>query len=168
MRFEEADAENLPYGDDEFDVAISCTVLEEGNAEQMLVELVRVTKRGGRIALVTRAIDVDWWVGLSLAEDLRRKLNANASKTGAGVGAHGCADASLYRRARDAGVKPIRMGPQFAAYRDGKRLEDVLARLASMLDESEYGRFAQSVEADRANGSLLVCEPFHCLVGEVA
>lgn len=167
LRFEEANAGSLPYADDEFDVAISCTVLEEGNAEQMLAELVRVTKSNGRIALITRAIDVDWWVGLSLPEELRRKLNANGPKTGAGVSAGGCADVSIYQRARNAGIQVIRMGPQFAVYRNRERLEDVLARLGSTLEEREYEQFVQSVEAGQAEDTVLVCEPFHCVVGEV-
>lgn len=167
IRFEQADGTQLPYGDNEIDVAFSSTVIEEAHADQMLAELARVTKPGGRIVAITRAIDVDWWVNLDLPEDLRRSLNVNGPKTGAGVSADGCADASLYLRAQDTGIKSLRMGPQFAPYRDGARLEDVLARLRSTLAESDLAAFSRAVDQGRSNGTLLVCEPFHCLVGEV-
>ena len=88
-------------------------------------------------------------------------------KTGAGVGTDGCADASLYTRAQRAGIKPLRMGPQFASYREGERLEDVLARLGSTLSGDDRDAFNRALEDGRSNGTLMVCEPFHCLVGEV-
>ena len=167
IRFEQTDAEQLRYRDNEFDIAISCTVMEEGDADRMLTELARVTKPGGRIVIVTRAIDVDWWVNIELPEDLKRKLHAYGPKTGAGVGAKGCADGGIYLRVMHAGVKPVEMGPRFAAYRDGGRLEDVLARLASALSSSEKKAFQRAVSAAKDDGTLLVAEPFHCVVGEV-
>jgi SAM-dependent methyltransferase len=167
VRFEEADGTQLQYDDDQFDVAFSSTVLEEAPADQMLAELARVTKPGGRIVAITRAIDVDWWVNLDVPEDIRRSLNANGPKTGAGVGADGCADASLYARSQSLGITHLRIGPQFAAYRDGERLEDVLARLGSTLPQGDRAVFEEAVECGRANGILMVCEPFHCIVGEV-
>jgi hypothetical protein len=48
IAFEEGDAEALPLPDNHVDAALSFTVLEEGNADRMLSELVRVTKPGGR------------------------------------------------------------------------------------------------------------------------
>jgi SAM-dependent methyltransferase len=167
IRFEEADGTQLQYSDNEFDLTFSSTVLEEAPADQMLSELVRVTKQGGRIVAITRAIDVDWWVNLDVPEALRRTLNANGPKTGAGVGTDGCADASLYTRAQRAGIKPLRMGPQFASYREGERLEDVLPRLGSTLSGDDRDAFNRALDDGRSNGTLMVCEPFHCLVGEV-
>jgi SAM-dependent methyltransferase len=167
IRFEEADGAQLRFSDNQFDMVFSSTVLEEAPADKMLSELARVTKPGGRLVAITRAIDVDWWVNLDVPEDIRRSLNANGPETGAGVGADGCADASLYARAQRLGLSPLRMGPQFAAYRDGERLQDVLARLGSTLPQGDRAVFDQAAERGRSNGTLMVCEPFHCLVGEV-
>ena len=58
IRFQEGDAEALPFPPASFDVALACTVLEEGDADRMLRELVRVTAPGGRVAVVVRATDL--------------------------------------------------------------------------------------------------------------
>ncbi len=49
-------AEALPLPDDAVDVALSSTVFEEGDAELMLSEIVRVTRPGGRVGITVRAI----------------------------------------------------------------------------------------------------------------
>lgn len=167
IRFEEADGTQLPYEDSTFDLAFSATVLEEAPADQMLRELIRVTKPGGRIVAMTRAIDVDWWVNLDLPGEMRRRLNTSGPAIGAGVEESGCADASLYQRARVAGAEPMRVGPQFASYFSGPRLQDVLPRLKSTLPDEERELFQHAVDAGRDNGTLFVCEPFHCFVGQV-
>ena len=60
------------------------------------------------------------------------------------------------------------MGPQFAAYRFGERLEDVVSRLASVLSGEQRREFEIAVEQARSSRTLLVCEPFHCFVGHVS
>jgi SAM-dependent methyltransferase len=167
IRFEEANGTQLPYEENTFDLAFSATVLEEAPAEPMLGELVRVTKPGGRIVAMTRAIDVDWWANLAVPDDMRRRLHASGPATGAGVGKDGCADASLYYLATAAGLEPLQIGPQFAADRRGPRLQDVLPRLKSTLPEHERGLFQEAVDAGQKDGTLVVCEPFHCFVGKV-
>ena len=56
VEVKEGDVRQLPFGDDTFDVAVSNFVLHEVNnraeREQMLREIVRVLKPGGRLALV--------------------------------------------------------------------------------------------------------------------
>ena len=64
--FHEGNAEELPFPDNHVDVALSFTVLEEGNADRMLGELVRVTKPGGRVAVMVRALDIPWVVNVPL------------------------------------------------------------------------------------------------------
>lgn len=50
----EANAEALPYGDDEFDVVVSCIgVMFAPHHQQAADELVRVTRPGGRIGLIS-------------------------------------------------------------------------------------------------------------------
>ena len=50
ITFQEGQAEALPLPENSVDVALSFTVMEEGNADRMLAELVRVTKPGGRVS----------------------------------------------------------------------------------------------------------------------
>jgi SAM-dependent methyltransferase len=56
--FGEGRAEALPLADGVVDVALSSTVFEEGAADLMLSEIVRVTRPGGRIGIIVRAIDM--------------------------------------------------------------------------------------------------------------
>ena len=165
ITFEEANAETLPYPDAHFDVAISCTVLEEGQADRMLSELARVTKFEGRVVVMTRAIDVHWWVNLPVPDELRSKLNALGPSTGAGVGGDGCADASLYPRFLRAGLTPLMMGPQFAIYKEGERLNGVLDRLFSMLSKSDARICRDAARQAKTDGTVFVAEPFHSAVG---
>lgn len=163
--FHEADAEALPFPEASFDVAVACTVLEEGNADRMLSELVRITKPGGRIAVTTRATDMDWWANLPLPAALQRKINGLGPRTGAGVAEHGCADASLYRRLSEAGLVQMVMFPEFAIYAKGERLSGVLDRLMTPLAPEEALTCRQAAAEAAAEGTLFVAEPFHCAVG---
>ena len=65
-RFRKETPEALPFPDNHVDVALSFTVLEEGNADRMLAELVRVAKPGGRVAVMVRALDIPWVVNVPL------------------------------------------------------------------------------------------------------
>ncbi len=163
--FEEANAEILPYPDAHFDIAVSCTVLEEGQADRMLSELARVTKFEGRVVVMTRAIDVHWWVNLPVTDELRSKLNGLGPSTGAGVGDDGCADAGLYPRFLRAGLTPLMMGPQFAIYKGGERLNGVLDRLLALLPESDARTCRDAARQAKTDGTVFVAEPFHCAIG---
>lgn len=165
IRFEEADGAELPYADDEFDVVISCTVLEEGQADTMVSELARVTNPGGRLVAMTRAVDVNWYVHLPVPDEFGAKLNALGPSTGAGVGEGGCADASLYGLLSKLGFSPRLMGPLFAIYKDGERLDAVLERLRGMVLPSEVQLYRDAVRGASEDGTLFVGEPFHCFVG---
>jgi SAM-dependent methyltransferase len=74
MEFREGSAEAIPLADDSVDVALSFTVLEEGDADRMLAELVRVTRPGGRVAVIVRAIDMPAWVSMSLGAEILAKV----------------------------------------------------------------------------------------------
>jgi SAM-dependent methyltransferase len=76
ITFQEGHAEALPFPAQSFDVTLACTVLEEGDADRMLAELVRVTKPGGRVAVIVRAIDMPAWVNLPLPASLKRRVEA--------------------------------------------------------------------------------------------
>ena len=131
----------------------------------MLSELARVTKSEGRVVVMTRAIDVHWWVNLPVPDDLRSKLNELGQSTGAGVADDGCADASLYSRLLKVGLSPLMMGPQFAIYKEGERLNSILARRRALLPESDARTFHDAARKAKADGTVFVAEPFHCAVG---
>jgi SAM-dependent methyltransferase len=164
IEFQQANAEALPFADARFDMAYCCTVMEEGDADRMVAEMARVVRPGGRIAILTRATDVDWWVNLALPRDLKRKIDALGPATGAGVGDLGCADSSLYTRVIKAGLTLMMMGPQFSVYRGGERLDDVLDRLTAALPEDEGRLCRAAIVQARADGVLFAAEPFHCAV----
>jgi ubiquinone/menaquinone biosynthesis C-methylase UbiE len=65
ISFQEGNAEAIPLADDSVDVALS--FMEEGDADRMLSELVRVTRPGGRIAAMVRCLDMPWWINAALS-----------------------------------------------------------------------------------------------------
>ncbi len=167
VSFDEGDAEALPYEDDRFDVAFCATVVEECDAVRMIAEMARVTRPGGRVVILSRVLDMDWWVGLPLDRDLRRKLETFAPSTGSGVGPGGCADARLYELIAAAGLAPVFSGPQFAIYGESDRLDDVFDRLFAGVTAEERKICEAAVGRARAAGTLMVGEPFHCAVATV-
>jgi hypothetical protein len=48
--------------------------MEEGDADRMLAELVRVTRPGGRIGAIVRALDLPWCPNLPLSLTLRTRV----------------------------------------------------------------------------------------------
>jgi SAM-dependent methyltransferase len=64
IEFREGSAEALPFPDNHFDVTMSSTVIQRVDADRMLAEMTRVTRPGGRVAVVSHAHDVAQWVNL--------------------------------------------------------------------------------------------------------
>ncbi len=161
--FQEGDAESLPFPDNHVDVAVSFTVLEEGNADRMLAELVRVTKPGGRVAVMVRALDIPWVVNVPLRPELKTKVETPRGF----VGAQGCADASLYRRLHQAGLRDVQMWPQFAAFEQPHTPQAqfahgaILGALTAEETQEWHAGIAQAV----ASGTYFIAQPFHCAVG---
>jgi SAM-dependent methyltransferase len=165
MVYSVGDAEALPLPSATFDVTLSSTVMEEVNADRMLAELVRVTKPGGRIGVVVRAIDMVPWINIDVADELRR---AAERVPGAGAEADGCADASLYRRFAAAGLGNLIMGPQYGAdtaERSPERLRLFVGRVAQGLSAEDARQFRDGVKRATGEGSMVWAEPYHCAVG---
>ena len=78
-----------------FDMTMSATVMELLDAERMLREMVRVTRPGGRVGVVVRAIDMQSFVNVPVRTELKMKI---AGLPNGLAGAKGCADSSLYQR----------------------------------------------------------------------
>ena len=77
---QEGQGEAIPVASNSVNVALSCTVMEEGNAERMLTELVRVTRPGGRVAVIVRSLDLPWWVHPPLSPELWPKVNRRTDR----------------------------------------------------------------------------------------
>jgi SAM-dependent methyltransferase len=164
IAFGHGDAEDLPMPSDSVDVALSCTVMEEVDADRMLAEMVRVTKPGGRVGIVVRATDMRPWVNISLRPDL---LATVESVPGAGAADLGCSDASLYRRFLDAGLRPLMMGPRLAPDRpeeSPERLRAFTGRIAQALQAVEAREFRTAVRRALEDGTMLWAEPYHSAI----
>jgi ubiquinone/menaquinone biosynthesis C-methylase UbiE len=163
ITFQEGNAEALPLPDNHVDVAVSFTVLEEGNADRMLAELVRVTKPGGRVAVIVRAIDVPRVVNVPLPPELKTK----AEMPRGFVAAQGCADASLYRRFQQAGLTRIQMLPQLAALAQHQtpQAQFLHDSILGALSGEETQEWHKGVALAVADGTYFIAQAFHCAVG---
>jgi ubiquinone/menaquinone biosynthesis C-methylase UbiE len=162
--FQAADAANLPFESNRFDCTISCTVMEEGDADRMLTEFVRVTKPGGKVGAVVRSTDLPRWVNVPVASAVKKKIEDAAFFSG-NVTDNGCADASLYRRMIRAGLKDIAMLPQWASHQDGERLDYLNDRIVALLEGQELAEWIAAVKRAKADATIFISEPFHCAVG---
>jgi SAM-dependent methyltransferase len=165
IEFRVGNVEAMPFPDNSFDVATSITVIEEVDADRMLAEMVRVTKPGGRIAVIARAMDIPFMMNLPLQPELKAKVNTPGILASVSQGA--CADASLYQRFYRAGLTQVKMFPHLPAF-DGSEpnfLQFMLGGLLTKLtqDEAREWRIAQAqAEAD---GTFFMTWPHHCAVG---
>ncbi len=164
IEFQTGDGEKLSFADNSFDATISCTVMEEGDADRMLGEFVRVTKRGGKVGAVVRSTDLPRWVNLPLPAELKHKVDS-AGFFGGNVNDQGCADASLYRRMNQAGLVNVTMLPQWASHKDGERLQYLHDRIESLLSGVELVEWRSAVAEARKQVTFFISEPFHCAVG---
>ena len=161
IEWRHGNGEELPFPDRAFDAAMAFTVMEEGDADRMLVECTRVTKPGGKVAVIVRSLDMPWWVNLPLSAELKRKSETHQGDVVKG----GCADASLYPRMQRVGLTEVAMLPQWATFGEGERLSDQQERVAATLSDSELEEWETAVAAARADGSSFISQPFHCAVG---
>jgi SAM-dependent methyltransferase len=163
ITLQEGDAEALPFPNEHVDVALSFTVLEEGNADRMLSELVRVTKSGGRVAVMVRALDIPWVVNIPLRPELKTKVQTPHGF----VGTQGCADATLYRRFQQIGLTRVQMFPQFAALAQPETAQAHFAQGAILgaLTPEETQEWHTAMAQAVADGTYFIAQPFHCAVG---
>ncbi|MGE5820753.1 MAG: class I SAM-dependent methyltransferase [Deltaproteobacteria bacterium] len=164
IQFQQGNAEDLPFAENRFDITMACTLMEEGDADRMLREFVRVTRRGGKVGVVVRSTDMPRWVNAPLRAGLKMKIEASGFLAG-NVNPQGCADASLYRRMLSAGLIDLVMLPQWATYRDGERLQYLDDRIVSLLDPQEQREWREAVAGAKEDRTFFICEPFHCAAG---
>jgi ubiquinone/menaquinone biosynthesis C-methylase UbiE len=163
--FREGSAEALPFPDDSFDVTMSMTVIEEVDARQMLTEMVRVTKPGGRVAVIARAMDMPILMNLRLQAELQAKVHAPGAL--GSVAGRGCADASLYQRFHQAGLTQVKMFPQLPAFdgSDPYMLQFMQNGLLGKLTQEEARQWQSARAQAEAEGTFFMTWPHHCAVG---
>ncbi len=159
----EGNAEALPFPDASFNVVMSCTVMEEAHADNMLAEMIRVAKPGGRVAVMVRAMDLPWSVNVPL----RPELKAKAEIPRGFASEHGCADASLGKRFRLSGLEQVKMFPQFAPFDD---LNVAIGQfwqtaIVGALTPDETQEWQDGVKQAVEEGTFYIAQTHHCAVG---
>ena len=163
IRFAPGNAEALPFADASFDCIFSVTVLEECDADRALAEMLRVARPGGRVGVIVRSIDLPQWWSADVPEALRQRALTPPQS----VGARGVADASLYRRARQAGLRDLTCFPALVTL---DRPEGPIWRyredhLVAQLSPSETAAWQAAREVAARQGLLFMAHPMHCVVG---
>jgi SAM-dependent methyltransferase len=159
IAFQEGNALALAFPDGAFDVAFSATVMEEGDSDRMLAELVRVTRPGGRVGAIVRSVDMAPWINVPLAAALR----ARASVPSGPVAPGGCADATLYERFLRAGLDDVRMFPQLAV--DQRDSPGSVLYRAPDLTPDDLQQLQRAVKQAVSAGTFFAARPHHVAVG---
>jgi SAM-dependent methyltransferase len=164
ISFQEGNAEAIPLADDSVDVALSFTVMEEGDADRMLSELVRVTRPGGRIAAIVRSLDMPWWTNAALSPALRAKVDIPGRGD---VASAGCADASLYQRFRRAGLVGLTCFSQLSSVDAShvSRIAVLKRMILAGLTGEESAEWESVVAEAEAARTFFIATPHHCAVG---
>jgi SAM-dependent methyltransferase len=163
IQFSKGSAVALPFGDAVFDRVFSVTVLEECDADRAIAEILRVTKPGGRIGIIVRAIDLPQWWNVDVTSGLKGKIDVPPQSVSAG----GVADASLYARMRRAGLEDLVCFPSLVTFdRPGSpmwryREDHVVAQLTG----AQRAEWQQAKARTHAQGVLVMASPMHCAVG---
>jgi SAM-dependent methyltransferase len=164
ISFQEGHAEAIPLNANGVDVALSFTVMEEGDADRMLAELVRVTRPGGRVAAIVRSLDLPSWANAALSPAVRTRVDMPGM---GGVAPAGCADASLYQRFRKAGLTGLTCFPQLDSLDPLQisRMAFLKQRILANLSEAEGVEWESAVAQAEADGTFFIATPYHCAVG---
>jgi SAM-dependent methyltransferase len=161
--FRPDNAEALPFPEATFGCVFSVTVLEECNADRAIAEMIRVARPGGRIAIAVRALDLPQWWNLEIPDAIRRKITPTPRSVGPG----GVADASLYRRMRQAGLTDLVSYPSLITLDrpDGPIWRYREDHVLSLLDTDELPVWHAARAKAAAEGTLLAAHALHCSVG---
>jgi hypothetical protein len=131
----------------------------------MLSEIVRVTRPGGRVGVVVRAIDMPFWVNLPLDPALKAKVDAPGI-IGGGAAPKGVADASLYRRLHALGLTGLKCFPQLVSVVPGsERIERYQQQVFAALTPVEAETWRQAVAEAESDGTFFIAQAYHCAVG---
>ena len=165
VQFQEGDAHALPFEDDQFDLTLAVTVLEEVNADAALAEMIRVTKPGGRVGVIVRAKDVPYFVNLPLDAAIKAKVE-HPSAQGSDAGPDGCADATLYNRFQASSLTQVKMFPHLAAFNEPFVIDFFRDSVSWVLDDDETAALHTACEQVKKDGSFVFSYPHHCGIGQ--
>ena len=163
LTFVQADAEQMPLADGTVDIVFCVTLLEECDADRTLMEMVRVTRPGGRVGAIVRATDMNNVCTVPVEPSILKRVQAPYQS----VGEKGCADAGLYRRFAAQGLEDLRFFPHQLTLRDphgaawAYREPYFLAQFNA--NETRAWLAAKQVAID--DGSFLFAAGLHCAVG---
>ena len=164
VNFREGSAEALPFDDDSMDVTFSSTVIQRVNADLMLPEMVRVTRPGGRVAVLGHAHDMNRWVNLPLSPGLKARIESPPWVDDRGH-PMGCDDASLYQRFSRLGLRNTKMFPFISTFGDRERLQFLQGGILPTLTTEEAAEWRAAAAQAEAEGTFFISTPFHCAVG---
>lgn len=164
VQFKEGNALALPFDDNQFDLTLSITVLEEINADLALAEMIRVTKPRGHVGVIVRAKDVPFFVNLPIDVSIKAKLE-HPSAHGSEAGPDGCADATLYSRFHASPLTAVKIFPFLAAFNEPAVLDIFRAWMGELLDDRERAVFYAACERVKADGTFVWSYPHHCAIG---
>jgi hypothetical protein len=124
-----------------------------------------VTRPGGRIGIIVRAIDLPFLVNLPLDPALKAKVEAPGI-IGGGMAPKGCADASLYQRFHALGLTGLKCFPQLVSVVPGQpRLERYQQQILAALNPTEAETWRQAVARVEGDGTFFIAQAYHCAVG---
>ena len=124
-----------------------------------------MTRPGGRVGIVVRAIDMPFWVNLPLDPALKAKVDAPGI-IGGGAAPGGVADMSLYRRLAALGLTNLKCFPQMVAVVPGsERIERYQQQILAALTAAETEAFRRAVAQAEADGTFFIAQAYHCAVG---
>jgi SAM-dependent methyltransferase len=161
--YREGNAQALPFADACFDAAMSHTVMEEGDADAMLAEMLRIARPGGRVGAMVRGVDLPLLWNVELPPALKARIEAPIRS----IGEKGCADASLYRRFAASGLIDLRLFPHVMTASDpeGPIVSYYEPHVLSLLAPDEV-RLWQAAKAKAvAEGTFFFARTHHCAVG---
>ena len=164
VHYGEGDAHALPFDDDQFDLTLSVTMLEEVNADVALAEMIRVTKPSGSVGVIVRAKDLPFFVNLPLAAAVKAKIE-HPSAHGSDAGADGCADATLYTRFQTSPLTEVKMFPYLAAFTEPFVVDVFRRAVSGSLNAAEQAALHAACEQAKADGTFVWSYPHHCAVG---
>jgi hypothetical protein len=119
-----------------------------------------VTKPGGRVGVIVRAIDRGCWVNLPLDPGLKAKVEI-PGMIGGGMSPQGCADARLYTLFHAIGLTGLRGFPQLVAVRPGSlRLPRYQQQILKALNLAETETWHATVAQAESDGTSSSPSPF--------
>ena len=162
IQLREGDAQHLPLQDGEFDLTLCITVLEEGDADRMLREIVRVTRPGGHVAIMVRSIDMPWWVNIPVSDEIKAKAGRWRRVVWPRMAALTRAWHDECAR-RDWKLSIFALGSRRLSAAHGLRRRWHGYALSSIRVSWPNGKWPSM--PPRGRGSLSIAQPYYCAVG---